>query len=262
MKKEAGSVVSGQWSEMHREALPLERYARQLEVPGIGKEGQARLAISRVVVLGAGGLGFPVLSYLGAAGVGTVVIVDRDRVEVSNLNRQCLFTESDLGRQKAPAAAQRLRELNSGVRWEPVEATLDEALAARLLAGADLAIDCADNWEARAALAAAAWRAGVPLVHGAVAGWEGTVATFAPGVSPCFRCVYPEPTAPSDPPPVIGASAGVVGSLMAAEAIHTLCGSAHRHPGHLLLVDLDRNTLDAVSASPVLSCPLCNRASC
>ncbi len=233
------------------------RYARQATVPGIGEAGQARLAAARVVVLGAGGLGFPVLSYLGAAGVGSVVIVDNDAVEASNLNRQCLFSESDVGQPKTAAAVRRLTALNSEVRWGPVQATLTEELATRLVAGADLAIDCADNWEARSALASAAWRAGVPLLHGAVAAFAGTLAWFAPPKAPCFRCVYPEPRRLAGPPPVLGAVPGVVGSLMAAEAVRALCRISSRRTGSLLMIDLERGTFDWVSASARPGCPLC-----
>lgn len=235
------------------------RYARQLGIPGIGEAGQERLARSRVVVLGAGGLGFPVLSYLGAAGVGTVVIVDHDVVDLSNLNRQCLFTEADLGQPKAAIAAERLSGLNSTVRWEPISATLGEDLAGGVLVGADLAIDCADNWDARSALATAAWRNGVPLLHGAVAGYEGTVAWFQPPAGPCFRCIYPEPTPPAAPPPVLGGVAGVVGSLMAVEAIRALCRVRPRRGGALLMLDLERGAFDWVSAPPRPDCPLCGR---
>ena len=226
-------------------------------MPGIGEAGQRRLAAARVVVLGAGGLGFPVLSYLGAAGVGAVVIVDRDTVEPSNLNRQCLFGESDVGLPKAVAAARRLATLNSEVRWEPVEAALSPDLAGRLLANADLAVDCADNWPARADLAAAAWRAGIPLLHGAVASFEGTVAWFEPPTGPCFRCLYPEAPANEGPTPVLGAVAGVVGSLMAAEAVRALCGIGGRHPGTLLLLDVERDSFDRVRAAVRPGCPLC-----
>jgi adenylyltransferase/sulfurtransferase len=228
-----------------------------LSVPGIGAAGQERLAAARVVVLGAGGLGFPVLSYLGAAGVGAVAVVDHDTVQASNLNRQCLFCEDDIGEPKAIAAARHLATLNSEVRWEPVQAPLSEKLAGRLLANADLAIDCADNWEARVALAATAWRAGVPLLHGAVASFEGTLAWFEPAVSPCFRCLYPEPPTPVGPTPVLGAVAGVVGSLMATEAIRSLCGIGGRHPGTVLLLDLERCTFDRVGAAVRSGCPLC-----
>lgn len=226
-------------------------------MPGIGDAGQRRLAAARVVVLGAGGLGFPVLSYLGAAGVGTVVIVDHDTVEASNLNRQCLFGESDVGAPKAIAAARRLATLNSEVRWEPVQTALSPELAGRLVANADLAVDCADNWQARADLAAAAWRAGIPLLHGAVASFEGTVAWFEPPTRPCFRCLYPEAPASEGPTPVLGAVAGVVGSLMAAEAVRALCGIRGRHPGTLLLLDLERDAFDRVSAAGRPGCPLC-----
>lgn len=259
MKTGTGHRAPG--SDKHQATVRAGRYERQLSVPGIGEAGQRRLAAARVVVLGAGGLGFPVLTYLGAAGVGSVVIVDRDVVELSNLNRQCLFGECDMGRPKAGVAARRLATLSSEVRWEPVEATLDESLAARLLAGADLAVDCADNWEARVALADAAWRAGVPLVHGAVAGWQGTVATFAGGGSPCLLCVYPEPLQDDAPPPVLGAVAGVVGSLMATEAIRAICGAGTRPTGELLLLDLERGTFDRAAAAPAPKCPLCGGGS-
>jgi adenylyltransferase/sulfurtransferase len=226
-------------------------------VPGIGAAGQERLAAARVVVLGAGGLGFPVLSYLGAAGVGTVAIVDHDTVAASNLNRQCLFSERDIGEPKATTAARRLATLNSAVRWEPIQEPLSDDLAGRLLVGSDLAVDCADNWEARTALAAAAWRAGVPLLHGAVASFEGTLAWFEPTTGPCFRCVYPEPPASGGPTPVLGAVAGVVGSLMATEAIRALCAIGDRRPGTLLLLDLERCTFDRVAAGVRSGCPLC-----
>jgi molybdopterin/thiamine biosynthesis adenylyltransferase len=231
-----------------------------LTVPGIGAAGQERLAAARVVVLGAGGLGFPVLSYLGAAGVGTVAIVDHDTVQASNLNRQCLFSEVDVGEPKATTAARHLAALNSEVRWEPVLAPLSTELAGRLLANADLAIDCADNWEARATLATAAWRAGVSLLHGAVAAFEGTLAWFEPPAGPCFRCVYPEPPAAAGPTPVLGAVAGVVGSLMATEAIRALCRIGGRQPGTLLLLDLERSSFERVKAGVRAGCPLCGGA--
>jgi molybdopterin-synthase adenylyltransferase len=217
------------------------------------------LAAARIVVLGAGGLGFPVLSYLGAAGVGSVVVVDGDAVEASNLNRQCLFSESDIGQPKTTAAVRRLASLSSEVGWEPVQATLTDALAERLLVNADLAVDCADNWETRSALAVAAWRAGIPLLHGAVAAFEGTVAWFVPPVGPCFRCIYPEPRRLLGPTPVLGAVAGVVGSLMAAEAIRALCGLGRPHSGELLLLDLERRAFDRASAVADPACPLCSR---
>ena len=254
-------MVSGQWSVGRGSVRLAGRYARQLGVPGIGNEGQARLAKARVVVLGAGGLGFPVLTYLGAAGVGRIVVVDRDVVEASNLNRQCLFSEADIGRPKAGVAVRRLAAFNSGIGWEAVQEPLTDALAAGLLPGADLAVDCADNWEARSTLASAAWRAAVPLLHGAVAAWEGTVAWLAAGASPCFRCIYPAPPPAAGPTPVLGAAVGVVGSLMAAMAVQALCGVGVRRSRELLLLDLERGTFDRAAGTPVPGCPLCGGAS-
>jgi len=254
-----GTGVRGPGSGKNHEATTTlrGRYARQLGIPGIGEAGQERLAAARVVVLGAGGLGFPVLTYLGAAGVGAIVVVDHDLVEASNLNRQCLFGEADIGQAKAARACAHLRALNSTVGWEAVNDTVTDENAGRLLAGADLAVDCADNWEARFALAASAWRAGVPVVHGAVAGFEGTVAVLGPP-GPCVACLYPEVSGTrSAPPPVLGAVAGVVGSLMATEAIRALCGGRRPGRGRVLLLDLERGSFDWVAVRRVSGCRIC-----
>ena len=224
-------------------------------MPGIGEVGQARLAAAHVVVLGAGGLGFPVLSYLAAAGVGSVTVIDHDVVEPSNLNRQCLFGEADVGRGKAERACERLLALNSSVRWGAVAERLTGESAARLLDGAALALDCADNFPVRLALAQAAWRAGIPVVHGAVAGFEGTLAVFRPP-GPCLGCLYRDGAATASPP-VLGAVAGVVGSLMAGEAIRLLCGLEPACDGRVLLLDLARGSFDWIGVERAGSCPVC-----
>lgn len=228
-------------------------------MPGLGERGQARLASARVLVVGAGGLGFPLLAYLGAAGVGRVTLVERDAVELTNLNRQLLFSAADLGRRKAGVAAERLRALNPEVAWRCLDRPLDPELAAAECRGADLAVDCADNRSARMILAAAAVAAGIPLVHGAVAGFEGTVAAFAPAGRPCLACLYPEPSGPAPPPPVLGAAVGVVGALMANEAVRLLAGIGPTRFGEPLLLDLERGTFDRVRLEPRPGCDLCAR---
>ncbi|KAA0255596.1 MAG: HesA/MoeB/ThiF family protein [Acidobacteria bacterium] len=234
------------------------RHDRQLAIPGLGEAGQARLAASRLVVLGAGGLGFPVLSYLGAAGVGRITVVERDEVELTNLNRQLLFTERDLGRRKADAARERLTALDPSLDWRVLDGSLDLELASGLCREADLAVDCADNGASRRTLAAAALAAGIPLVHGAVAAFEGTVCVFGPRGRPCLACLYPEdPAASPAPPPVLGAAVGVVGSLMATEAIRLLSGIGPPRFGELLLVDLERRAFDRVPLEPRPGCALC-----
>jgi adenylyltransferase/sulfurtransferase len=236
-----------------------ERYARQIEVPGIGVEGQARLAAARIVVLGAGGLGFPVLTYLGAAGVGRITFIDHDVVSPSNLNRQCLFTPGDIGRRKTEVALERLRVLNPTVSWSGLAETITPGSARRALAGADVALDCADNHGARAVLAEAARHAAVPLVHGAVAGFEGQVAVLPPSGRPCFACLYPEAPAEGDPPPVLGAVAGAVGSLMAIEAIRHVVGIGPCRAGFLLVTDLERGIFDWLRIPARDSCSWCGR---
>jgi adenylyltransferase/sulfurtransferase len=197
----------------------VSRYARQLVLPQVGEEGQRRLAATRVLIVGLGGLGCPAATYLVLAGVGRLRIVDPDRVELTNLHRQPLYGEADVGRPKIEAAAARLRSLNGEVEIEPVAERLDAANADSLLAGCDVAIDGTDNFEARYALAEACAGTKTPHVYGAVLGFLGHVALFAPGEGPCFRCAFPD--APEDVPNcaeagVLGATAGVVGSRQAA----------------------------------------------
>jgi molybdopterin-synthase adenylyltransferase len=210
-----------------------------------------------VLVLGAGGLGFPVLTYLGAAGVGRITIVERDSVELSNLNRQLLFSDSDLGQRKALVTEKRLVALNPEVAWRCLDRPLDAELAALECRDADLAVDCADNDAARRTLAVAAAAAGIPLVHGAVAGFEGCVATFAATGRPCFACLYPRPPAPAPPPAVLGSVVGVVGSLMATAVIRRLAAIGPERFGELLLVDLERGSFDWVEIAPRPGCKLC-----
>lgn len=213
------------------------------------------------MVLGAGGLGFPVLSYLGAAGIGSITVVERDAVELTNLNRQLLFTEADLGRRKADVARERLETLDPSVSWRVLDQVLDLDLASELCRDADLAVDCADNVASRRTLAAAALTAGIPLVHGAVAAFEGTVCVFGPAGRPCLGCLDPEgPPNAAASTPVLGAAVGVVGSLMATEALRLLAGIGPPRFGELLLVDLERRAFDRVLLEPSPGCPLCGGA--
>lgn len=234
-----------------------ERYARQLGIPGIGESGQARLARASVFVLGAGGLGGPVLTYLGAAGVGEIAFVDRDVIELSNLNRQCLYNAAEIGESKAAVAARRLTSFNPEVRWRGHGEPLTPELARACLAGRDLALDCADNYATRRLLAAAAHAAGVPVIHGAVAAFEGTLGIFDSRTGPCFACVTPEPPGKPSPPPVLGAVAGALGCMMAGEAIRLICGVGPDRRGQVLLADLERGAFDWVRAVKMPACPVC-----
>lgn len=207
----------------------LDRYARHIVLRELGGAGQRRLRAARVLVVGAGGLGAPVLLYLAAAGVGRITVADDDAVGLSNLQRQVIFTTDDLGAPKAEAAAAALARLNPHVAVTPLlrRITADDSA---LVAGHDLVLDGTDSFASRQAVNAACVAAGVPLIAGAIAQWEGQVALYDPARGgPCLACLFPEAPAPGLAPScaeagVVGALPGVVGSLMALEAVKLIAG--------------------------------------
>ena len=235
--------------------MELERYRRQLAIPEIGEEGQHKLADSSVLVVGAGGLGGPLLYALAGAGVGRLVVVDGDTVSLSNLNRQFLFDQADLGRPKAKAAARRLSAFNPDQRVEGVEAWLDEKAGMELLADCTLAVAAVDNLPARLALNAACAQKNIPLVNGGVEGWYGSVMAVEFGKTPCLACCYAG-TAPEEGGQALGAVTGAVASLMASVTIQMLLGH-NPIPGELLLYDGKRLELDRVPVERGTGCPVC-----
>ena len=220
-----------------RSGSMLERYARQLGL--IGVEGQERLAESTVLVAGVGGVGSAAALYLAAAGVGRLILVDRDAVEESNLNRQVLYEEGDVGRSKVRVAAERLRRLNPDIRVEPYELDVRSEAIEALVEEADVVLDCLDNWESRLRLDECAWRHAKPLVHGGVDGWSGVVTVVLPGSTPCLRCIAAGlGGGRRRSVSVVGVAAGLVGVLVAAEALKLLLGVGRVAAGKLLFVDL------------------------
>ncbi|MDO5845604.1 MAG: HesA/MoeB/ThiF family protein [Methanocorpusculum sp.] len=233
--------------------MASERYARQL--PLIGAAGQEALAGAVVFVAGAGGLGSPVSLYLAEAGVGTLRIADLDVIEESNLNRQILHPEDRIGRPKAASAKQTLEALNPAYRVEAFAEKIDEASVLRLVGGADLIVDCMDNFAARYVLNRAAIALGIPLLHGAVAGYSGQLTLVVPGKTPCLSCIFPHAET-TQKTPVLGAVAGVVGSLQALEAVRYLTGEPTL-AGKLLIYDGAANTLDTFAVKKSPRCPDC-----
>ncbi|OGS57311.1 MAG: hypothetical protein A3J79_05715 [Elusimicrobia bacterium RIFOXYB2_FULL_62_6] len=235
----------------------LERYARQIIVPGIGVKGQEKLKKSAVLVAGSGGLGGPVSAYLAAAGVGRLGLADFGDLELSNLNRQVFFRTRDIGRPKSSLLAARLKELNPNVKFEPLTRKLDAANLAPLLKKYSLVLDCTDNFTARLAINEACFRAGRPFVHGAVYGFEGQLAVFDPRRGPCLRCAFPHtPPPPAGPVPVPGPVPGALGALQAAEALKLLCGLPVAR-GRLLIYDLAHGMLHTVPLKKIKRCPVC-----
>lgn len=221
----------------------LERYARHIVLRELGGAGQARLKVSRVLVIGAGGIGSPAIQYLAAAGIGTLTIVDDDRVDLSNLQRQTLFGTADRGRAKVNAAAQAVASLNPAVRVIARQERLDLGNAKELIEDHHVVLDGSDNFATRLTVADTALRLRVPLVSAAVAEFEGQLGTFRgwEADKPCYRCFVgsdPErPEATCAEQGVLGALTGVMGSLAALEAIRACVPFGEDSAGKLLLVD-------------------------
>lgn len=241
------------------------RYARHTRLVEIGEIGQRRLAAARVLVVGAGGLGSPSLTYLAAAGVGTIGIVDDDVVELSNLHRQPLHGESDLGRAKVESAAARLREINPLVEVRTHPGRFSGESAAELVGAYDLVVDGADNFATRYLVTDACALAGIPHVWASINTFAGQLSVWWAGRGPCYRCVFP-----AAPPPgsvascaeagVLGALPGVMGALQAAEAVKLITGVGEPAVGRLILHDALTGTWDEVRVRARESCALCGSA--
>ena len=243
----------------------LDRYARHLILPEVGGAGQQKLLASRVLAVGAGGLGAPVLLYLAAAGVGTLGVIDDDDVDVSNLQRQVVHSTDRIGRPKAESAAVAIRALDPAIGVETHNERLTEANAARLFRDYDLILDGSDNFATRYLVNDAAIAAGRTLVSGAVLRFDGQVSTFKPHAGPehpCYRCLFPEPPPPGAVPAcseagILGAVAGVVGTLMAVEALKELIGIGDGLSGRLMLYDALSASMRTIRFKRRAGCPAC-----
>lgn len=228
-----------------------ERYLRQSRLPELGEDGQRRLAAARVAVIGAGGLGAPVLSYLAAAGIGEITVIDPDSVDPTNLHRQVLFTPEDVGRAKAEAAAEHLRSLNPETEVRAVVAAATPETALDLLAGHDLVLDGSDNFPTRYLVSDACELLDLPLVWGSILAFSGQVSVFwgAGGQGVTYRDLHPVPPRPGEVPScseagVLGMLCGVIGSTMAMEAVKVLAGMGEVLFGRLALYDALRARWD------------------
>ncbi len=234
-----------------------ERYLRQIIIPGWGESGQQKLAQSRVLVVGAGGLGFPLLSYLCAAGVGNIILFESDTVAESNLNRQLFYTEADIGKRKLDVALPRLSDINPNVRIIPVNDKFTEKTAEAYLPDSDVLVDCVDNYATRVVMAQMAHRYGKPMIHGAVSDFLGTIAIFDSRKGPCFRCIYEENPA-TGMIPVFGALPGMVGSMQAVETIKILSGIGKIPYNKILLIDMEHGIFHHAEIEKNKNCPVCH----
>ncbi|WP_150912609.1 HesA/MoeB/ThiF family protein [Marinobacter halotolerans] len=240
----------------------LLRYSRQILLPNFDVHGQASLKSARVLVVGAGGLGCPVALYLGAAGVGHLTIVDDDRIELANLQRQIAFDQHSLSSGKAEALAARVRELNPEVSVTAMESRLVDEELEQQVAAASLVVDCSDNFATRFALNRASVAAGVPLVSGAAIRGEGQLTVYDPrdASSPCYHCLYSEQgneELTCSQAGVIGPLVGMIGASQAMEAIKVIAGVGRPLVGRLLLLDAWQMEWREMKLARDPGCPVC-----
>jgi sulfur-carrier protein adenylyltransferase/sulfurtransferase len=238
------------------------RYSRHLLIPEVGSEGQKKLLDSKVLFIGAGGLGSPGLLYLAAAGVGTLGVVDFDVVELSNLQRQVVHTSDRVGTKKTDSAAQTVRALNPDVTVVQHDEMLTDDNVSRLIEGYELIIDGTDTFETRYSLNDAAVRARIPVVHASVFRFEGQLTVFVPFAGPCYRCLYPTPPPPELAPGcsvagVLGVVPGVMGLLQATESVKVLLGIGEPLVGRLLIYDALDGTFSELQLRRDPDCPAC-----
>ena len=251
------------------DADALARYDRHLRLSGVGVDGQQRLLAARVAIIGAGGLGSPAAFYLVAAGVGTIALIDDDRVERSNLQRQILHVDAAVGCAKVDSARERLLALNPSIRVEAIGARVGPDNVEALLRGADVVIDGSDNFAARYLVDAACLRLGIPLVYGAVERFTGQVSVFDAGRyrgrAPCYRCLFPEPPGVDEAPNcaeagVLGVLPGLIGVLQATEALKLILGLGEPLVGRLLRVDARTMRFSETALAVDPDCPGCGAA--
>jgi len=240
------------------------RYSRHLIMPEVGMEGQLKLKSARVLCIGAGGLGSPLALYLGAAGVGTIGIVDFDVVDYTNLQRQIIHTTADVGRKKLDSAEDKLKAINPNVNVIRYETRLTSANALELFRDFDLIIDGTDNFPTRYLVNDACVLSGKPNVYGSIFRFEGQVSVFATEAGPCYRCLYPEPPPPGLVPScaeggVLGILPGLVGVMQATEAIKLILGKGDPLIGRLLLVDALAMKFRELKLRKNPDCPACGK---
>jgi molybdopterin/thiamine biosynthesis adenylyltransferase len=241
----------------------LLRYSRHILLDDIGIEGQQQLLAAHVLVIGAGGLGSPVALYLGSAGVGHLTIVDHDRVDATNLQRQIAHSTARIGQFKAHSVVQAVAALNADVRITPVTERADDALLERLVPQADVVLDCTDNFATRHAINRACVKHKKPLVSGAAIRFDGQVAVYDPRSpdSPCYACVFPPSELPEETRcatmGVFAPLVGIIGAVQAAEALKLLCGVGQALTGRLLLLDGRRMQWDEMQLPRSSACAVC-----
>ncbi|MFP3268590.1 MAG: HesA/MoeB/ThiF family protein [Desulfurococcales archaeon] len=232
----------------------MQRYLRQIDL--LGLEGQEKLSRSTALVCGIGGLGSPASLYLASSGIGKIILVDRDALELSNLNRQIIYSEEDIGKPKVELAAKRLKQLRSDIEVVPVKIDIFDEAFEELVKQSDVIIDGMDSWEARLRINELAVRYRKPFIHAAVGGWYGQLMVVIPGKSPCLYCVFRSARSQERPASIFPPVPGAMGALEAAEAIKILIGK-ESSAGKIIHVDLLRMEFKEIKVMRDPNCPIC-----
>jgi len=235
----------------------LKRYDRQLLIKGWGEEEQKKLKRSKVMVAGVGGLGSVSSLYLAAAGVGRLVLIDKDRVSLSDLNRQILYSEENVGLSKVDVAKRKIESLNSEVRVEAVKKEIKKEIVRDLIKDVDVVVDGLDNWDARFILNGCCVEKLIPFVHAGVSEFYGQITTVIPRRGPCLRCIFPEKPREVEVIPVFGATPGVLASLQVIEVIKILTGIGKPLVGRMLFLDGEEMTCEETEIKRNPNCPIC-----
>lgn len=257
-KSDVPEVKQGSFSETE-----LNRYARHIALREVGGAGQKAMKNAKVLVVGAGGLGSPALEYLAAAGVGTIGVIDADTVENTNLHRQVIHKDASIGMAKVFSAKAEMEAQNPFVEIRPYNRTLDADIAAELIGEYDLVLDGTDNFETRYLVNATCVAAGIPLISGALSQWEGQLSVFDPANgAPCYQCIFPQAPAPHLAPScaeagVIGPLPGVVGAMMAVEAVKVITGAGTPLRGQMVIYDALYSESRNIRIAPRSDCPIC-----
>jgi len=235
----------------------LERYDRQIRIKGLGKSGQSKLKKAHVMVVGAGGLGCPASLYLVAAGIGHVVVVDKEIVELSNLNRQVLHWNEDIGKPKSVSMTEKLRQLNPEVKVEALQKVVTTDNFRQLVKGFTVVIDALDNWSTRFLLNKACVKEGIPFVHAGVYALYGQMTTILPGKGPCLQCILPKIPPEEEKFPVLGVTVGTLGLLEALETIKIITGLGEPLVGRMLHFDGETMSFQEIKVERRRNCPVC-----
>lgn len=235
--------------------MNIERYSQQMLINEFGNQGQEALSRSSATVIGAGGLGSPVIYYLASAGIRNLKIVDADKVEITNLNRQFLHFEADLNKNKARSAGEKINQFNSDINVRVYETEIDDKSIGSIIHGSDIVLSCVDNIETRFIINRECVKQKIPMVDGGVGNFNGYVLTVIPGTTPCYSCIFDSQTASKLG--VFGAGAGVVGSLMATQAIKVLLGV--KQGLEMLYIDLNYFEFQKIYSNINPECPVCGK---